>query len=190
MFKSILKKEKTFKLILNFLLITFIVFGIVGGCGGGDDDDGNGGNQPPPPPPSATFGSIRGSVSSSTGTPLNGVHVRAVNTSDPDIQISTFSGIDTNLSLKDGAFDIQNVPPGSYKVLIEQMNSRSGAFDPDRYSDFVIVENLNLVFLGISFPDEFYNGNDESTGDDPNAFVVVSVVGGQVASGIDFITND
>ena len=158
-----------------------------GGTGGsgpppsGDDDD----DVSPPPPPSGGFGRISGSVVSSTGTPLNGVHVRAVNVDDSDIQISTFSGIGTNLVLSDGDFSIENVPAGNYRVLIEKMDDRSGAFDVARYSAYLIAEATNL-----NFPDEYYNGASESSTDDTSDFDILSVPGGGVISGIDIITND
>lgn len=129
-------------------------------------------------------GIIRGSVVSSSGTPLNGVHVRAVNIDDTDIQMSSFSGIDSDLELEDGAFSIQNLPPGTYKVLIEEMDDRSSAFDPDRYSQFVIAGT------NVSFPDEYWNGDDESDDDNRFDFEPIVVTNGSTVSGIDIVTND
>ena len=129
-------------------------------------------------------GIIRGSVVSSTGTPLNGVHVRAVNVDDTDIQMSSFSGIDSDLELEDGAFSIQNLPPGTYRVVIEKMDDRSSAFDPDRYSLFVIAGT------NVNFPDEYWNGADESDEDDPSEFEEIVVSNGSTVNGIDIITNN
>lgn len=166
-------------------------------CGGGEDSKTIDPDIPPPvvgdddddfvddpnPPPTGT-GVIRGSIVSSTGTPLNGVHVRAININNIDLQISSFSGIDSDLVLADGAFSIQNVPPGTYRVVIERMDDRSSAFDPTRYSIFVIAGTT------LDFPDEYYNGVDESSTDDPSDFVPVVVTNGVTINGIDIITND
>ena len=125
--------------------------GAPGGGGGGEPP------EPPPPddptPPDTGTGEIRGNVESSTGTPLNGVHVRAVNINDTNVQVSSFSGIDTDLTLVDGAFSIQNIPPGTYRVLIERLDNRNIFFESSRYSSFILNEATTLVF-----PDEYWNG--------------------------------
>ena len=202
-----LYSKKKIKLFFGILILILISFSIVGGCGGGSDnketdpesppaaDDGGGGagtvgegggtGGGGSNPPETGTGEIRGSVVSSTGTPLNGVHVRAVNIDDTSIQIASFSGIGTNLSLVDGAFSIQNVPPGDYRVLIEEMDDRNSVFDPDRYSAFVIMEATNL-----NFPDEYYNGVDESSTDVTTDFITITVTNGSTVSGINFITNN
>ena len=132
-------------------------------------------------------GEIRGTVVSSTGTPLNGVHVRAVNIADTNLQISTISGIDRNLVISDGAFTIQNVPPGSYRVLIEKLDGRNSVFNINTtgYSDFISAESTTL-----NFPDEYYNGADESDSDVTTDFELVAVTNGVITDDIDFITND
>ena len=187
------------------MLLILISLSVVGGCGGGSDnrevkpdpppvsgddgdsgdsdgstDDDNDGNTP-----ESGNGTIRGTVMSSSGELLNGVHVRAVDVDDTDQQISAFSGIDSDIFFADGVFSIQNVPPGSYRILIEKMDSRNSVFNPTRYSLFVIMENPS-----ISFPDEYYNGTDESDSDDPLEFNVITVTAGNTVNGIDFITND
>ena len=65
----------------------------------GDDDDDDFVDDTPL---LSGTGIIRGSVVSSTGTPLNGVHVRAINIDNTDLQMSSFSGIDCDLILLDG----------------------------------------------------------------------------------------
>ena len=148
----------------------------------GDDDDDD--FMDDPNPPQTGTGEIRGSVVSSTGIPLNGVHVRAININNTDSQMSSFSGIDSDLVLEDGAFSIQNLPPGTYRVVIEKMDDRSSAFDPDRYSLFVIAgTNLN-------FPDEYWNGADESDEDDTSDFEPIVVTNGSTVNGIDIVTNN
>ena len=98
--------------------------------------------------------------------------------------MSSFSGIDSDLDLEDGAFSIQNLPPGTYRVVIEKMDTRSSAFDPDRYSQFVIAGTT------LNFPDEYWNGADESDDDNPSDFELIVVTNGATVSGIDIITNN
>ena len=186
---------------INFLMLLLLVFSftVFSACDSGsnretdpdlpnppiigDDDDDDDFVDDPNPPETGT-GVIRGSVVSSTGIPLNGVHVRAININNTDSQMSSFSGIDSDLDLEDGAFSIQNLPPGTYRVVIEKMDTRSSAFDPDRYSQFVIAgTNLN-------FPDEYWNGADESDDDDPADFEPIVVTNGSTVNGIDIITNN
>ena len=90
--------------------------------GDDDDDDVVGDDDDDIVPPVVGMGAIRRSVTCPTGTPLNGVHVRAINIDNPDLQMSSFSGIDSDLDLEDGAFSIQNIPPGTYRVVIEKMD--------------------------------------------------------------------
>ena len=193
-----MKNENKIISLLSFLLLILICFSVAGGCGGGGDSNDS---DPDPPPangggggdddddddnePETGTGEIRGTVMSSSGAALNGVHVRAVNIDNTDIQVSAFSGIGSDITFIDGAFSIQNVPPGSYRVLIEKMDSRNSVFSPNRYSLFVIIEATGLLF-----PDEYYNGADESATDDTADFNVITVSSGSVVSGIDFITND
>ena len=149
----------------------------------GDDDDDDDDFVDDKPLLTGT-GEIRGSVVSSSGTPLNAVHVRAININDTDLQMSSFSGIDSDLDLEDGAFSIQNLPPGTYRVVIEKLDDRSSAFDPDRYSLFVIAGT------SLDFPDEYWNGADESDDDIPSDFEAIVVTNGSTVNGIDIITND
>jgi len=214
----LIKSEFKYYILLFKLcfVIAFIAFGTIGGCGGGDDPD-----IPPPVvgdddddvvgdddddvvgdddddivPPVVGMGAIRGKVTSPDGTPLNAVHVRAVNTSNNN-QLSAFSGIietsntkisntkDNNkLTFPSGIFLIENVPAGNYRVLIEKMDSRNRAFEPFRYGSFVIFNNPT-----ISFPDEYYNGADESDEDTPSDFDVVTVIAGQTTQNINIIAN-
>ena len=188
--------NRNLKFLISIIFIVFLSFSIVGGCGGGggDDDDGggngngNGGNPPPinPVPPSSGTGNITGMVRSSSGATLNGVHVRAVNVDNTNIQIGTFSGLDSNFNVVNGFFSINNIPSGNYRVLIEKMDNRSGAFQPSRVSTFVIMSAIGQP----AFPDEYYNGNQESDNDDPSDFTIVEVEDGQTTNNIDFITNN
>ena len=164
--------------------------GGTGGGTGGDDDDDDVVMDDPSPPAEGT-GIIRGMVVSSGSTPLNGVHVRAVNVDDTNIQISSFSGIDCDLDytfmVTGGKFCIQNVPAGTYRVLIEGLvgPGKPAAFDPDRYSPYIINEVTD-----IEFPDEYWNGVSESNSDDPMEVETIVVIDGMTVAGIDFVTND
>lgn len=178
--------ESVIRIMKSFLLFTILI--VLVSCGGssggnnGSNDNGNngGGNNT-----GSEFGAVRGTITSSRGQPLNAVHVRAVNISNSNIQIGTFSGITSDLRIQDGFFEIDDLPAGQYKILIEKMDSRLRAYNPTRYSDFLIAENPS-----ISFPDEYYNGSNESSHDDPLEFVAVNVTAGHISGGINFITND
>jgi len=67
----------------------FIIAILIVGCGGGGDGDVS---PPDDPTPVTGTGAIQGRVTSSDGSLLNSVHVRAVNLSDNN-QLSAFSGI-------------------------------------------------------------------------------------------------
>ena len=121
---------------------------------------------------------------SSSGSPLNGVHVRAVNVSNTDIQVGAFSGIDSGFTLRNGVYFIDGLPAGNYRVLIERIDGR-GNVTLGALGSFVSSNATNLLF-----PDEYYNGNRESDNDNPDDFEQVTVFADQVTNGIDFITND
>ncbi len=133
-------------------------------------------------------GHITGMVMSSDSNPLNGVHVRVVNADNPNIQLSSFSGIDAKLMIVPGVFSIQNIPPGNYRVLIEKLDRRNRVFEPEAYSDF--VEDSSNDLESLRFPDEYYNGELESSSDDPGDSILVTVREGSTVTGVDFITND
>ena len=169
------------KLLTSFFLIVCLSFGA---CDGGGGEDG----ENPPPDPGTTLpgaGAIQGNVISSNGFTLNAVHVRAVSIDNQNIQISAFSGIGPNLTFQDGVYRIDGIPQGDYLVLIERLDGRSMVFDKERYSDFVRINSPPL-----SFPDEYFNGDGESSTDNPLDSVKVTVVNGQTTQGINFITND
>ncbi len=169
------------KLLTSFFLIVCL---ILGACDGG----GSEGEENPPPDPGTTLpgaGAIQGNIISSNGFTLNAVHVRAVSIDNQNIQISAFSGIGPNLTFQDGVYRIDGIPQGDYLVLIERLDGRSMVFDKERYSDFVRINSPPL-----SFPDEYFNGDGESSTDNPLDSVKVTVVNGQTTQGINFITND
>jgi hypothetical protein len=180
--------RKDFRYPIVPLLFIAIIFILSGSCDGGSDEGGGIGSNPGPDMNliGPLFnGAIEGTVTSSRGIPLNGVHVRAVKVDNTNIQISAFSGIGPNLTIRDGEFRIDGVTSGNYIVLIEKLDGRSLAFQARRYSDFV---EQNSPF--ITFPDEYFNGAEESPDDNPEDFVEITVSNGQTTGGIDIITND
>ena len=112
------------------------------------------------------------------------MHVRAVNVANNGIQVGAFSGIDAGLTLRDGVYFIQGLPPGTYRVLIERIDGR-GNVTANTLGNYVSSNAPNLVF-----PDEYYNAQRESNNDNPDDFEEVTVLADQVTNGIDFITND
>lgn len=170
------------------LFFTGLVIIVLGSCDGGGEESGEDGSNSGPDMnliEPLFRGAIQGTVTSAAGFRLNGVHVRAVRVDDTNIQISAFSGIGPNLTFRDGEFRIDGVPAGNYRILIERLDGRSPVFEDRRYSDFV-RENSPLI----SFPDEYFNGANESSNDDPQDSVEVRVVNGETSGGINFITND
>jgi len=178
---TLLKSLRIVNLFISFLFLLSVIFGACDG-GGGE------GEENPPPDPGTTLpgtGAIQGNVISSNGFTLNAVHVRAVSIDNQNIQISAFSGIGPNLTFQDGVYRIDGIPQGDYLVLIERLDGRSMVFNKERYSVFVRINSPLL-----SFPDEYFNGDGESSTDKPLDSVKVTVVNGQTTQGINFITND
>ena len=58
-------------------------------------------------------------------------------------------------------------------MLIEKMDSRSPVFEPGRYDTFVLINNPT-----ISFPDEYYNGANESSTDNPLPLILPVLITG------------
>lgn len=180
--------RKNFTYAIIPLLFVAIIFALSGSCDGGGEGSGGNGSNPNPDTDligPLFSGAIEGTVTSSRGFPLNGVHVRAVRVDNANIQISAFSGIGSNLTFRDGEFRIDGVPSGTYRILIEKLDERSPAFQDFRYSNFV-EQNSPLI----SFPDEYFNGAEESSDDNPEDFVEITVTNGQTAGSIAIITND
>jgi hypothetical protein len=180
--------RKNFRYAFVPLLFFAIIFILSGSCDGGSEESGGNGSNPGPDmnlTEPLFNGAIQGTVISSRGSPLNGVHVRAVKVDNTNIQISAFSGIGPNLTLRDGEFRIDGVPPGNYRILIEKLDGRSLAFQDRRYSEFV-EQNSPLI----SFPDEYFNGAEESSDDNTQDSVEITVINGQTTGGINIITND
>lgn len=178
-------RNVTFAFAASLFLVA--IFVLASSCDGGGESDSDNVNPPPETGvrPPLFGGAIQGRVTSSAGSPLNGVHVRVVKVDNTNIQVSAFSGIGSDLDLRDGEFRIDGLPSGAYRVLIERLDGRSRVFQARRYSDFVARESPS-----ISFPDEYFNGAEESSDDDTLDFVEITVINGQTTGGINIITND
>ena len=102
--------------------------------------------------PEATFttslGSIGGTVTRcSDGSAVTGVNVRVVSTSNPNIQLSRFSGYDGNTT---GTYLVNGVPPGSYRVLIEGMGANNYTIDR-----FTGSTDGSMPFVPAKFENDF-----------------------------------
>ena len=80
--------------------------------------------------PSRGLGELRGTVRNVGGAPFFGAHVVAEDA-------ATGRAVATNITLPDGTYRIQSLPPGSYRVVVEPLNepvlaseipSRNGAY--------------------------------------------------------------
>jgi|GEM_PF-3457988 len=135
---------------------------------------------PETPLPNPQFGSISGTVKPEQGEGLRAVHVRAVNLANPNIQISRLSGFDGN---RNGFYQINYLPPGDYKVLIEAIDNRAGVRGDNLEDDGI------GAFTPIGFDDRYYNGAAGLSEKAPGTPVTVRVVGGQVTPDINFIVR-
>ena len=142
--------------------------------------------------PEASFagstGTIRGRVRRRTGAPVLGANVVAAAveldaegnlTEVPGEQVGVVSDF---LVTDDGSYELPGLPPGSYVVFIEPLDSE--------FKEGSSVGPYEVRFT--SFPKDYYNGADESgsSQDDPAEKVVVEVAAGEVVSGIDLQTNE
>jgi len=99
----------------------------------------------------ATFGAIDGTVTRCFSTEaVIGANVRAVNTANPNIQVSRFTGYDGN---DQGRFVLNGLPPGSYKLVVEPMGA----------NDFNIANRFGTppTRQDQDFQTEYYNPPDE-----------------------------
>jgi len=68
-------------------------------------------------------GTLRGTVSYKGLLPVTAAHVRAVNSDEPDIQVSCLSGFDGR---GNGTFEIPGLPEGFYYLIVEGIDGRDG----------------------------------------------------------------
>ena len=93
--------------------------------------------------------------------------------------LATVASAVTGLDFGEGTYRIQGLPPGRYLVEIQQIN-------PDA------VAGSGIGPLGSQFPlpvkEEFFNGSGNSS-NSSSVFVPVTVAGGGVTGGVDFVIN-
>jgi hypothetical protein len=93
--------------------------------------------------------------------------------------LATVASAVTGLEFGEGTYRIQGLPPGRYLVEIQQINPAA-------------VAGSGIGPLGSQFPlpvkEEFFNGSGNSS-NSASVFVPVTVFGGGVTSGIDFVIN-
>lgn len=123
-----------------------------------------------------TYGSISGRVlDGRNGSPLTGVHVYAVDSSNGEAVVGAYS-------LQDGRYNLP-VPEGTYFVAIEPMDSAHPGLEPRRFNAVIAVPDNTF------FPRENYDTNEgaiEKGEETPESVVVVA---GQISPDIDFVTN-
>jgi hypothetical protein len=93
----------------------------------------------------------------------------------------TVSSAVTGLEFGEGTYRIQGLPPGQYLIEIQEIDS-----------DAVEGSSIGPLSKQLTIPvPEFYNGAAESgeSADSPAEFSGVTVIAGQVTSGIDIILN-
>jgi len=137
----------------------------------------------PEPGFATSFGSISGKIEDgeNSGAPITGALVLATNLATED---SVHAYSDEN-----GDYLLPGLPAGNYKVLIQPLDGDVGGFP---LTPALISAHLQTITNNTDFPEEFYNGGDESGNpatDDPTGFVPVTVNAGTVTSGINFVTN-
>ena len=139
------------------------------------------------------YAKITGTIRRSDGTtPFQGAYVVARRLDDPRFQaVGTVSGAryfpgfpggSAPASLQ-GLFELPGLPPGTYSVEIEPVDSR--------FTGGSGVGPLDPPAALPGYP-EFYNGANEAATnppDDPAAAVGVSVAAGQTVTGVDVVIN-
>ncbi len=136
----------------------------------------------------ATTGTIKGTISRPTGTPIAGVNVVAVQVAlgvdESFIESSeeTVSVVSDFLIKGDGSYELPGLSPGQYVVFIEPLEpafvggSSVGPFDT-RFTNF---------------PKDYYNGEGEAgfLEDDPTQMVAIDVGAGETLTAIDLMLNE
>ena len=136
----------------------------------------------------ATTGTIKGTISRPTGTPIGGVNVVAVQVAlgvdESFIESSeeTVSVVSDFLIKGDGSYELPGLSPGQYVVFIEPLEpafvggSSVGPFDT-RFTNF---------------PKDYYNGEGEAgfLEDDPTQMVAIDVGAGETLTAIDLMLNE
>ncbi len=140
---------------------------LLSACGGNNDSDAA----------ASSFGSISGTVLAASGSPQPSVHVRAILESNPLVQVGRFTD-------GDGGYRIDGLLPGSYQVVVENIDGRgTPAVTRNRISNGVTESTPQ-------FPDEYYSAAAENATDDPALSTSTTVTANQLMDGINFTLND
>lgn len=134
----------------------------------------------PEPSFATSFGSIAGKVNRcSNDNAVTGANVRAINTSNTNIQLSRFTGFNGN---DQGSFVINGLPPGSYRLVVEPMGANG--FSINRFTN----AGGPPVTAEMDFPTEYHNPpqEDDCSEELPDSAVNVAVSAGGSATDKNF----
>ncbi len=122
------------------------------------------------------YGEITGTITNgSTGLPILGAHVFALDIATAEKLVGAYSGLD-------GSYVIP-IEPGNYYVGIEPLDGDPIAFDPARVNDVIALTGDTF------FVEELFDANESNIEADPLAALPVAVVAGNVTNDIHFQTN-
>lgn len=146
--------------------------------------------------PAAGFSSSRGTISgtiyqSDGVTPFQGANMIVEKTDDPFLTAATsvsgylylrngnsLSGLGSSNSSFKGFFKVEGLPPGQYRVKVEEINY----LGPGSTVGPISFRNP------LPGPAEYYSGN-ESNADNPNDFTVITVSGGVTSGNRNIVLN-
>lgn len=131
----------------------------------------------------AGLGSISGTVTGISGAAVNEIAVRAVSGTTPN---KVHVGVLTNSNGRDrGEYQILNVPPGEYRVLIETVNGRGAVTGPVLDSNGLGSRPFVLATDEYWVPGDTYDPAVDTRG----VFATVQVRAERDTGAIDFVLN-
>lgn len=117
---------------------------------------------------------LSGRVLDQVGNPVNGLNLRLVMATDPNVQTAVISGMNENL---DGAYSMQNLPAGSYYLILEELNGQGMDLFPERIDVLVQYMQPDLVLA-----DQYYASS-------PGVTEILTLADGETTAGIDFMVD-
>lgn len=115
---------------------------------------------------------LSGRVLDQVGNPVNGLNLRLVLATDPNVQTAVISGMNENL---DGAYSMQNLPAGSYYLILEELDGQGMDLFPERIDLLVQYMQPDLVLA-----DQYYVSS-------PGVTEILTLAEGETTAGIDFV---